>query len=121
MRPKLILALAAFATMLLPGCETAKPDTLTAKPSGSPNDALFSQQRTKREAYSETETIEACSEDSANCYSLTADLEHDFDQQGNEVVYVERIHFPNGGYLDFSGATIPGSGTDNRERVWSFG
>jgi hypothetical protein len=112
LKPKLIFAIATFATILLPGRETAKP-------SGRPNDALFSQQRAKRQAYSETETIQACSEDSANCYSLVADLEHEFDSQGNEVVYVERIHFP--GYLNFSGATIPGSGIDNKERVGSFG
>jgi hypothetical protein len=48
-------------------------------------------------------------------------LEHQFDSQGNEVVYVQRIHFPNGGYLDFSDATIPGSGTDYKERAWNFG
>jgi hypothetical protein len=74
---------------------------------------------------SETRTIEACS-DSDHCYALQADLEHAF-EQGKPVIYVERIYFSNGGYLDFGDATIPGGGVSaqdeeaGRNREWSFG
>src|SRR5262249_5652313 len=90
-------------------------------PSGSPNDQTYRQERVKRQPYSETEGIQACSESAANCYSLTADLDHEFDSHRHETVYVRRIYFPNGGWLDFGNATIPGSGTDKRDNTWSFG
>src|SRR3989338_968368 len=40
-----------------------------------------------------TETIDACSSDSGNCYDLDADISNG---------QVEEIYFPNGGYLYFS-------------------
>src|SRR5262245_28380174 len=103
-------------SIVLQGCRS----TPSAAAAGSPNDALYSEQRTKRQDYSETETINACSEDSGSCYSLVADLEHHFDSQGRETVFVEQIHFPNGGHLSFGGATIPGGGTDTKGRAWTF-
>jgi hypothetical protein len=111
------IILFALGALVLAGCSELRP---APSPSGSPNDGLYKQQRAKRQNYSETEAINACSESSGSCYSLVADLEHEFDEHGTEVVYVQRIHFPNGGYLDFGGATIPGGGTDTKERAWSF-
>ncbi len=57
---------------------------------------------------------------SRNCYALDADLTHHFAEDGSEVVYVDQLKFPNGGYLNFSGATIPGGGTDKNEKEWTF-
>ncbi len=88
-------------------------------PSGSPNDELYEEQRKKRQDYSESTSISACSERSGNCYPLTADIDHHFSDQGRESVTVERVYFENGGYLDF-GVPIPGHGTDSKGTDWSF-
>jgi hypothetical protein len=85
-------------------------------PSGSPNDELYREQRKKRQGYTESATITACQ---SSCYSLAADLTHRFTDDGARV-FVKQIHFPNGGYKAFDGAIIPGSGSDNQGRDWSF-
>ena len=68
----------------------------------------------RRVDYDETATISACSHSSGSCYSLDADVTHHFLDDGKEIVYVDQIHFPNGGYLEFSDVTIPGEGTDKK-------
>src|SRR5215471_6963135 len=100
---RILFALILFALALAAGCSDLRP---LPPSSGSSNDALYKEQRAKRQNYSERGTINACSEDSGNCYPLTADLEHEFDERGGEVVYVQRIYFSNAGYLDFGGVTI---------------
>lgn len=61
-----------------------------------------------------TETVNACSDESGNCYDLDADI-----SDGS----ITQIHFPNGGSLDFS-AEIDNagdaSGTDVNGNGWSF-
>lgn len=61
-----------------------------------------------------TETIDACSSDSGNCYDLDADISNG---------QVEEIYFPNGGYLYFS-ADIDESGNasdfDQNGNGWDF-
>lgn len=61
-----------------------------------------------------TETIEACSSESGNCYDVDADI------SGGQV---DEIYFPTGGYLYFS-ADIDESGyasdTDQNGNDWDF-
>jgi len=61
-----------------------------------------------------TETIDACSSDSGNCYDLDADISNG---------QVEEIYFPSGGYLYFS-ADIDESGNasdfDQNGNGWDF-
>lgn len=61
-----------------------------------------------------TETIDACSSESGNCYSLDADISNGA---------VEQIYFSNGGYLYFS-ADIDESGNasdiDQNGNSWDF-
>lgn len=113
---------AVAVVMALPGCQDSK-SAFRAAPSrsGSPNDGLYKEQRANRQDYSESASISACSDNSGTCYSLTADISHHFDDHGKETVAVERIHFDNGGYLDFGGAPIPGGGTDSKGNGWTFG
>lgn len=54
-----------------------------------------------REGLDGSKTIEACSSESGNCYTLDADI-----ASGS----IDEIHFPNGGYLHFS-ADIDDDGT----------
>lgn len=67
-----------------------------------------------REYVDGTETIEACSYESGNCYDLDADI-----SGGN----VDTIYFPNGGYLYFS-AEIDSDGSasdyDQDGDSWDF-
>jgi hypothetical protein len=120
--PRYWLPVALAIVMAVPCCQDAKRAIHSAPPpSGSPNDELFKEQRANRQGYSESASINACSEGSGNCYALAADINHHFDDQGNEAVTVERIHFENGGYLDFGGAPIPGGGTDSKGNNWTFG
>lgn len=62
-----------------------------------------------------SETIEACSDESGNCYDLDADIEDGC---------IDEIHFDNGGYLDFSYACLDENGeaadTDDEGRGWTF-
>lgn len=61
-----------------------------------------------------TETVEACSSSSGNCYDLDADISNG---------EIEQIYFPNGGYLYFS-ADIDESGSasdsDQNGDSWDF-
>ncbi|MBI2019051.1 hypothetical protein HYS95_00085 [Candidatus Daviesbacteria bacterium] len=61
-----------------------------------------------------TETIEACSDDSGNCYSLDADISNG---------HLETLYFPNGGYLNFY-TEFDSDGdaydTDSEGNSWSF-
>lgn len=61
-----------------------------------------------------TETIEACSEESGNCYYVDADISNGI---------IERIYFSNGGYLDFF-AEIDEDGSawdfDKNGNSWDF-
>ena len=61
-----------------------------------------------------TETVEACSSSSGNCYDLDADISNG---------EIEQIYFPNGGYLYFS-ADINESGSasdsDQNGDSWDF-
>lgn len=61
-----------------------------------------------------TETVEACSSSSGNCYDLDADISNG---------QIEQIYFPNGGYLYFS-ADIDESGnasdSDQNGDSWDF-
>ncbi len=61
-----------------------------------------------------TETIEACSEESGNCYYVKADISNGI---------IERIYFSNGGYLDFF-AEIDEDGSawdfDKNGNSWDF-
>jgi len=61
-----------------------------------------------------TETIDACSSDSGNCYDLDADISNG---------QIEEIYFPSGGYLYFS-ADIDESGNasdfDQNGNGWDF-
>jgi hypothetical protein len=111
----------AIATFI--GCGDGPKSVLrpTPTPSGSPNDEFYKEQRAKRQDYSESSSISACSVDSGNCYSLVADINHHFDGEGKEMVTVEQVHFENGGYLVFGSAPIPGGGTDQHGKDWSFG
>lgn len=67
-----------------------------------------------KEYLSGTETIEACSEESGNCYDLDADID-----DGS----IDEIYFPNGGYLYF-GADIDSDGEasdiDQNGEGWDF-
>jgi hypothetical protein len=115
----LLVALAILTAA--PGCQDAERALRSAPPpSGSPNDELYKEQRANRLGYSESASISACSESSGNCYALVADINHTFDDQGKETVTVERVHFDNGGYLDFGAAPIPGGGTDSKGNDWTF-
>lgn len=61
-----------------------------------------------------TETINACSSDSGNCYDLDADISNG---------QVEEIYFPNGGYLYFSANIDEGgnaSDYDQNGNGWDF-
>ena len=108
------------------GCGESKsgivgiPALVLPPPSGSRNDDLYKEQRMKRHDYSETTEITACSADSSNCYSLTADLQHHFGEKGKEIATVQQIHFANGGYLVFGETPIPDGGTDSKGRSWTF-
>lgn len=61
-----------------------------------------------------TETLEACSDTSGNCYTLDADINN-----GN----IETLYFDNGGYLNFA-ADIDSDGhasdIDDEGNVWEF-
>ena len=92
---------------------------LTAPKNITETDKIYTKQRFNKEPYTSSETIQACSE-SGSCYSVVATIDHSFDKDGTEHKYVERFDFDNGGYLTFSGATLPGSGTDQEGRDWSF-
>jgi hypothetical protein len=67
-----------------------------------------------KEYLSGTETINACSEESGNCYDLDADIENGL---------INEIYFPNGGYLYF-GADIDSNGEasdfDQNGDAWDF-
>ncbi len=62
-----------------------------------------------------SDTIEACSDSSGNCYDLEADISDGC---------VEEIHFDNGGYLDFSSACLDENGeaedSDDEGNDWTF-
>lgn len=61
-----------------------------------------------------TETIDACSSESGNCYSLDADISNGA---------VEQIYFSNGGYLYFSADIDEGgiaSDIDQNGNGWDF-
>lgn len=61
-----------------------------------------------------TETIDACSSESGNCYSLDADISNGA---------VEQIYFSNGGYLYFSADIDEGgnaSDIDQNGNSWDF-
>ena len=61
-----------------------------------------------------TYTIEACSDDSGNCYSLDADI-------GSGEI--NTIYFSNGGNLDIYGAEVDSDGEasgDSDEDYWTF-
>lgn len=77
-------------------------------------DAIYEHWDEIKDYVNGTETIEACSFDSGNCYDLDADIS---DGQ------VEEIYFPNGGYLYFS-ADIDESGNasdfDQNGNSWDF-
>jgi len=92
---------------------------LTAPKNITETDKIYSDQRFNKQPYTSSETIQACSE-SESCYSVVATIDHSFDQDGTEHKYVERFDFDNGGYLTFGGAPLPGSGSDQEGRVWSF-
>jgi|GEM_PF-1753155 hypothetical protein len=61
-----------------------------------------------------TETIEACSDESGNCYDLDADISNG---------HLETLYFNNGGYLSFY-TDFDSDGdaydTDDEGRGWSF-
>lgn len=63
------------------------------------DDELFSQSH--QEPIDGTYVVEACSNNSGNCYELDADV-----SDGE----VETLYFPNGGHLDFDGAEIDEDG-----------
>ena len=87
---------------------------------GCSSDSSSSRRAEVKADYDETATINACSHSSGSCYSLDADLTHHFSDNGKEIAYVDRIHFPNGGYLEFDDGTVPGEGTDKKGNDWSF-
>lgn len=61
-----------------------------------------------------TYTIEACSDNSGNCYDLDADI-----SSGD----IDTIYFSNGGYLDIYGADVDSDGSasgDSDEDYWTF-
>lgn len=61
-----------------------------------------------------SETVEACSSESGNCYDLEADI------SGGEI---DTLHFPNGGYLNFSAEVdSDGSASDSDKdgNNWDF-
>ena len=91
---------------------------LTAPPNTTETDKIYAEQRLDKKPYTSSETIEACSD--SGCYSVAATIHHEFEQDGTEHKTVEQIHFDNGGHLEFGGAPLPGSGTDQRDRVWTF-
>lgn len=78
-------------------------------PSGIPADTSSSYQSDYSSTYSiddyeiekekpdGTYTVEACSQNSGNCYDLDADISDGV---------VETIYFPNGGHLDMDGAEL---------------
>ncbi len=78
------------------------------------DDAIYKYWDEIKEYVRGTETIDACSNESGNCYSLDAEIS---DGQ------VEMIYFPNGGYLYFS-ADIDESGNafdfDQNGNGWDF-
>jgi hypothetical protein len=102
---------ALSAILLLSACTSPPP------PSGSSTDEIYKDQRAKRQSYTESSTITACSD--SGCYPLPANITHIF-QDGKELKRVNRIDFPNGGYIEFTDAYIGGSGTDSRGRAWTF-
>ena len=64
--------------------------------------------------YFGTETIEACTTHNGTCYELDADIYDDF---------VERIYFPNGGWVDMTDGEFDGDygwGYDETGREWEF-
>ncbi len=77
-------------------------------------DAIYDHWDEIREYVNGSETIEACSSSSGNCYDLDADI-----SSGS----IEQIDFENGGYLYFS-AEIDSDGnasdTDVRGDSWDF-
>ncbi len=92
----------------------------TAPKNTTETDKIYSEQRFNKESYTSSETINACSDDSGNCYAVVATIYHVFEKNGTEHKSVEQINFDNGGYLNFGGAPLPGGGTDQRGRNWSF-
>lgn len=62
-----------------------------------------------------TETVEACSDSSGNCYDLDADI------SSGEI---ETLYFSNGGYISIYGADIESdgeaSGSDDEDNYWTF-
>ncbi len=92
----------------------------TAPKNTTETDKIYSEQRFNKEPYTSSETISACSDDSGSCYSVVGTIYHTFEKDGTEHKSVEQIDFENGGYLTFGGAPLPGSGTDQKGRGWSF-
>lgn len=80
----------------------------------SRSDAITGHWDDIREYLNGSETIEACSSESGNCYDLDADI-----SDGS----IEQINFPSGGYLNFS-AEFDESGSasdvDNDGNNWDF-
>ncbi len=110
MRQKLWIVSLALVIASVSGC--APP------PSGSATDDIYKDQRQKRQDYTESTTITACSD--SGCYPLVASITHLFGPGDSERKRVNRIDFSNGGYLQFSDAFIGGSATDSRGRTWTF-
>ncbi len=91
---------------------------LTAPKNKTETDKIYSEQRFNKEPYTSSETINACSD--SGCYAVVATIHHEFEKNGTEHKTVEQINFENGGYLNFGSAPLPGGGTDQSGRDWSF-
>lgn len=64
--------------------------------------------------YYGTETVEACNDDTGECYELDADF------SGDDI---ETVYFPKGGHLDFDSEGCDGStcyGTSEEGEEWYF-
>lgn len=94
--------------------KTSGGDTYTVK-SDEPNYTEIK----KQEPFSSTEIINVCSE-SGNCYDLEADISNTFDDDGVLHKSVDTVHFDNGGYLEFGGIELPGSGEDQDGHIWDL-
>ncbi|GIW69044.1 MAG: hypothetical protein KatS3mg100_538 [Candidatus Parcubacteria bacterium] len=77
-------------------------------------DAIYQYWDEIKDYVSGTETLDACSYESGNCYSLDAEISNG---------QIEMVYFPNGGYLYFS-ADIDESGNasdiDQNGNSWDF-